>query len=253
MMKPVAYRRKLEGKSNAHLITFDDGRDYVVKFFQREFKKTLANEWVAYCLARYLDLPVPFARLVEIPDEFIAENPELEPFVLTQLHFASLFIPACLNGHEVKNVSGIVNSESLARIILFDYWMANRDRTRKNILFQEEACEIYHLWIIDHAEILGSHSWEIGSLEKMATGLRKSAARNLMASFVENEEDFAESLEFIQKIPIFLIEEIISTIPDDWMVSRAERKAMVGALLKRRKKILPKILPRMVKKLFPDS
>ena len=50
MIQPVAFKKTLVGKSNAHLITFSEGRDYVVKFFQPGFEKTLANEWVAYCL-----------------------------------------------------------------------------------------------------------------------------------------------------------------------------------------------------------
>lgn len=250
MIKPVAYRRKLEGKSNAHLIAFDDGRDYVVKFLQAGFEKTLPNEWVAYCLARYLGLPVPFACLVEVPEEFTEKIPELDQFIPTRHQFASLYVPNCLDGHHVSNVSGIVNSETLAGIILFDYWLCNRRRTRRNTLLQEVANEIYHLWIIDHAEILGSDSWEISSLEHLPTGLRKSAVQHMMATFIENEDAFAESLELIKTIPIFLIEEIVSTIPDDWMFTRAERKAMVTALLKRRRKVLPKLLPRFIRKVY---
>ena len=250
MIQPVAYRRKLEGKSNAHLIAFDDGRDYVVKFFQPGFERTLPNEWVSYCLARYLGLPVPFARLVEIPDDFSSKIPELAQLVPTQFQFASLYVPDCLDGHQVSNVSGIVNSETLAGIILLDYWMSNRDRTRKNILFQEAAPDFYHLWIIDQAEVLGSYNWQIADLEYLPTGLRKSAAHKLIANFIENKEAFAEPMELIQTIPIFLIEEIVSVIPDDWMVSKEEKKAMVTVLLKRRKKVLPKLLPRFIRKVY---
>lgn len=250
MIKPIAYQRKLEGKSNAHLITFDDGRDYVVKFFQPGFEKTLPNEWVAYCLARYLGLPVPFARLVEIPEDFTAMIPDYDQFTPTQFQFASLYVPDCLDGHQVSDVSGILNAEGLAGIILLDYWLGNRDRTRKNILLQEDTAKRYHLWIIDHAEILGSYNWEIASIENLPTGLRKSTAQRLMASFIEKEEAFTEQLELIETIPIFLIEEIVSTIPEDWMVTKEEKKAMVTTLLKRRKKILPKLLPRFIKKVY---
>ena len=74
MIMPTVYQKKLEGKSNAHLITFSDGKDYVVKYFQPGFEKTLPNEWVAYCLARYLGLPIPYAQLVEIPHEFSSQS-----------------------------------------------------------------------------------------------------------------------------------------------------------------------------------
>lgn len=39
MIKPVVFKKTLEGKSNANLITFSDGRDYVVKFFSKDLKK----------------------------------------------------------------------------------------------------------------------------------------------------------------------------------------------------------------------
>ena len=237
MINPVAYRRKLEGKSNAHLIAFDDGREYVVKFFQIGYERTLPNEWVSYCLARYLGLPIPFARLVEIPEEFTVKIPELAQMVPSQFQFASLYVPNCLDGHQVREVASIWNHETLAGIILFDYWMCNRDRTRKNIL-------------IDHAEILGSNDWQISDLENLPTGLRKSSAHRLMAAFIENEKAFADALELIQTIPIFVIEEIVSTIPDDWNVSKEEKKAMVNALVKHRKKILPKQMARIKKKIY---
>lgn len=250
MINPVAYRRKLEGKSNAHLIAFDDGREYVVKFFQPGFERTLPNEWVSYCLARYLGLPIPFARLVEIPDEFSVKIPELAQMVPTQFQFASLYVPNCLDGHQVSGVSGILNHETLAGIILFDYWMCNRDRTRKNILLKEDSQGVFQLWIIDHAEVLGSYDWQISNLENLPTELMKSAAHRLMASFIETEVAFAEALELIQTIPIFLIEEIVSTIPDDWNVSREEKKAMVNALLQHRTKYLPKQTARIIKKVY---
>jgi hypothetical protein len=250
MIKPVAYRMKLEGKSNAHLITFDDGRNYVVKFFQEGFEKTLPNEWVSYCLARYLGLPVPFAQIVEIPQTFISEIPELSQMAASQYQFASLYVPGCLDGHQVSDVPGIVNQEILAGIIVFDYWLNNGDRTRKNILLEEESADSYRLWMIDQAEIMGSYNWQLSDLEKLSNKMIKSATHKLMASFVEDESEFANFIELIQTIPIFLIEEIVSIIPDDWQVSKDEKKAIVTTLVKRRKKLLPKVIKQFIKKVY---
>ncbi|HAQ08219.1 MAG TPA: hypothetical protein DCR24_12120 [Bacillus bacterium] len=250
MSTPVAYRKKMEGKSNAHLITFDDGKDYVVKYFQPGFERTLPNEWVSYCLARYLGLPVPFARLVEIPLDFSRNIPELSLLTASQYQFASLYIPDCLDGHQATDVQDIDNYESLTGIITFDYWLGNRDRTRKNILLREEGQNSYRQWIIDQAEVFGSFDWHLSDLEEMQNGIMKSATHEFMARFIKSEQDFAEPLELIETIPIFLIEEIVSTIPDDWMVSKLEKKAMVSALVKRRKKILPKLINRFIKKVY---
>ena len=250
MITPIAYQKTLEGKSNAHLITFNDGNDYVVKFFQTGYERTLPNEWVAYCLARYLGLPVPFARLVEIPQEFISQVPELSVMQQTQFQFASLYVPDCMDGHQTPNISGIHNHQSLAGVILFDYWLCNRDRTRKNIILCEEVDETYHLWIIDHAEIFESYNWNENDLDNLSEQILKSATHQIMAKFIESEDSFTNYMELIQTIPIFLIEEIISMIPDDWMVSKEEKKAMVSALVTRRKSILPHLKQRFLKKIY---
>lgn len=249
MISPVTYQRKLDGKSNAHLITFNDGKDYVVKFFQSGFEKSLPNEWVGYCLGRYLGLPIPYARIVEIPQEFMEENPELAGMSESQLQFASRYIPDCHNAHEVS-VSQITNHESLAGIIVFDYWLQNRDRTRKNVLFQKETGDSRKLWAIDHAETFDSYNWSRGDIEKLPARLLKSATHQMMAGFIEDENQFYEILEIIQTMPILLIEEIVELIPDDWKVSKEEKKAMVTVLVTRRHKVLPKLLERYIKRRF---
>lgn len=250
MIQPVAYKKTLEGKSNAHLITFDDGRDYVVKYQQPGFEKALANEWVAYCLGRYLGLPIPFAQIVEIPQEFSTQIPELTQMSHTQFQFASLYVSDCFDGHQVTSVSQISNHQTLAGIILFDYWLCNRDRTRKNIVLCEDSTNAYKMWIIDHAEVFNSFNWVDTDLATLPIGLMKSATHQLMVRFIEDKKSFFEYLEIIQTLPIHLIEEIVSVIPDEWNLSQEEKKAIVSALVTRRKKILKKIIERYIKRVY---
>lgn len=250
MIQPIVYKKTLEGKSNAHLITFDDGRDYVVKYYQPGFEKALANEWVAYCIGRYLGLPIPFAQIVEIPQTFSAHVPELTQMSNTQFQFASLYVPDCFDGHQVNTVTQISNHEILAGIILFDYWLCNRDRTRKNIVLCEDSNNAYRIWIIDHAEVFNSYNWVQADLEALPVNIMKSATHQLMASFIEDEQCFFEFLDIIQTLPIHLIEEIVNVIPDEWNISQEEKKAMVTTLVVRRKKILRKIIERYIKKVY---
>lgn len=250
MIEPIAYRKKLEGKSNAHLISFNDGKDYVVKYFQPGFEKTLPNEWVSYCLARYLGLPIPFARIVDIPQSFSSQVPELASMDSTPCQFALTYIPDCLDGHQVQNIPKITNSNELASIIVFDYWLYNSDRTRKNILLQEEEENAFRLWAIDHAEVFGTYNWQSKDLEQLPAGLIKSATHQIMASFIEDDNQLFEQLEVIQTIPIFLIEEMVSMVPDEWMVTKEEKKAMVHSLLIRRKKVLQDLIQKFVHKIY---
>lgn len=250
MIEPIAYQKQLEGKSNAHLISFSDGKDYVVKYFQQGFEKTLPNEWVSYCLARYLGLPIPFAQIINIPQSFSSQIPELAQMHHTPYQFALTYIPDCLDGHQVLNISNISNSHELASIIAFDYWLYNSDRTRKNILLKKEQENTYRLWAIDHAEVFGTYNWQKEAIEQLPSGIIKSATHQIMASFIEDENQLFEQLDIIQTIPIFLIEEIVSMIPDEWMVTKEEKKAMVSSLLFRRKKVLPDLMKKFVNKIY---
>lgn len=251
MIEPILYQRKLEGKSNAHLITFSDGNDYVVKYFQPGFEKSLPNEWVAYCLARFLDLPIPYGRIVDIPEEFSYQVPELAGYSNVKYQFASLYKPNCLDGHQALDITNLSNdSAQLAGIILFDHWICNTDRTRKNILLHEDYSNSHKLWIIDHAEVFGTYNWALPDLENLSTNLLKSATHQIMTLFIEEEESFSEQLEIIQTIPVLLMEEIVELIPEEWAVSKEEKKAMVSALIRRRKKVLPELTQRFIKKIY---
>lgn len=250
MIEPLAYVRPLEGKSCSHLITFNDGNDYVVKYFQSGFEKTLPNEWVSYCLGRYLGLPIPHAQIVQIPQEFSSQIPELVQMDGNPYQFASLFVPNCLDAHNVHKISDIENHLSLASVIVFDYWLNNGDRTRKNVLLQEKSEDIYHLWAIDHAEVFGTYNWQQIDLEQLPVNLIKSATHQLMAKYIEEEEYFYEQVEIIQTMPILLIEEIVTLIPDEWFVSKEEKKAIVSTLVTRRRKTLPKMINNFIKKVY---
>jgi hypothetical protein len=251
MIQPVTYQRQFAGKSNAHLITFNDGNDYVVKFFQPGFEKSLANEWVAYCIGRYLGLPIPFSKIVDIPQEFIAANPELASVNQTPYQFASLYIPGCVDGHDVSEFPNIINHSPLAGIILFDYWLYNRDRTRKNILLRENAPEEFSLWAIDHSEIFGSYDWQLSDLDQLPEDmLIKSKTHEIMACFIDSEDSFSEYLHVIQTIPILLMEEIVELIPDEWQVTKEDKKTIVSTLLTRRKRVLPHLMGRFIKRVY---
>ncbi|WP_071396087.1 HipA family kinase [Bacillus tuaregi] len=250
MIEPIAYQKKLEGKSNAHLISFNDGKDYVVKYFQPGFEKTLPNEWVSYCLARYLGLPIPFARIIDIPQSYSSQIPELAAINSIPYQFALTYIPDCLDGHQVLDIPKIINSDELASIIVFDYWLYNSDRTRKNILLQKAQGNILRLWAIDHAEVFGTYNWQMDEIENLPVGLIKSATHQIIADFIQDEKEFFEQVDIIQKIPIFLIEEIVSMIPDEWGVTKEEKKAMVNALLMRRKKVLPDLIQKFINTIY---
>lgn len=249
-MPNFIYQQRLPGKSNAHLLTLPDGKSSVVKFLQEGFEKSLANEWIGYCIGRYLGAPLPFSQIISLPEDFTRQIHHPEPLLSAQHQFATTFIPDSRNLHEITDSKSITNPETVVMIILLDYWLVNHDRTRKNILLQETEPGAYRIWAIDHAEIFSSPSWTLNEMNHPHQGLIKSATHQFLCRFIDKEERFYEGLEIIQTMPVLLLEEIVAHVPDDWLLTKEERKAITAFLVHRRKKSLPKLIERFIKKIY---
>jgi hypothetical protein len=249
-MKPVVYKQLFDSKTNnAHLITFDNGEDYVVKLYKATEDKALINEWFAYCIARFMGLPVPYSYLVEMPESFIESMPNSKDLQYTSMQFASKYINDSVNAHEA-NIESIINHSDLAKIIVFDYWLCNTDRTRKNVLLQEKTPGSFYLWVIDHAEILNSFSWTLNDLEHLPQKIIKSATHEMMAKFITDEKEMKKQINIIQSIPTQLLEEILSFIPNDWKLSDDEKNELIKTLNFRRYKILPMLIGKFIKRVY---
>jgi hypothetical protein len=252
MIEPVTYLRALAGKSKGHIISFSDGLDYVVKFMQPGFAKSLANEWIGYCLARFSELPIPDARIVEVPEEFFYSIPGAEDLRFTPRQFATMHVPSCVNLHQMPRVDSVTNGDTLAGIILLDYWLCNRDRNRNNVLLSEVTSGSYSLWMIDQGDCFGSCNWTLSDLDlgKLSTALYDSTTHRWMAKWVKAEESFSRYLEVMHTIPILLLEEIVASIPNEWCVTVEERKAIVEHLVYRRDKQLEPLMRKFIRKVY---
>ncbi|AIE59029.1 HipA family kinase [Bacillus methanolicus] len=249
-MNPVNYIHLFESKTNnAHLITFDNGVDYVVKLYKAKEDKALINEWFAYCIARFMGLPVPYSYLVEMPEMFIETIPNIKDLQYTSMQFASKYINDSVNAHEA-NIQNIINHCDLAKIIVFDYWLCNTDRTRKNVLLQEKTPGSYYLWVIDHAEILSSFCWTTNDLEHLPQKIIKSATHEMMAKYITDEKELKQQVKIIQSIPTQLLEEILSFVPNDWNISDEEKCELIKTLNFRRYKILPLLIGKFIKRVY---
>ncbi|WP_449539514.1 HipA family kinase [Ferdinandcohnia sp. Marseille-Q9671] len=246
-IQPTNYHQLFEGKSNnAHLFSFDNGKQYIVKFFKEGQEKILFNEWIGYSIARYLQLPVPPSRFVQIPQSYYSELTDGELIKYTNTQFATEYIPNCQNAHELPSPK-VINQKQLAGIIIMDYWLYNLDRTRKNVLFKETSAGNHYLYIIDHADLFGSFAWDSNHLSTYCRKLMKSATHEMIASFIQEEKDFYDQLSIIQAIPIHLLNEIVAFTPDDWGISEEDKNRVVDYLVCRRDMVLPKLIRDFIK------
>ncbi|KHF40606.1 HipA family kinase [Halalkalibacter okhensis] len=248
MITPIQHVKKLENNTkNVHVLTFNDQKEYLVKFHVFHHQKALVNEWLSYCLARYLQLPVPPAEIVEIPRELYETIPDFlhVPYVSHHLAFTDQ-----VNQERQRKVSEMINQEHIAAIIVLDYWLCNSNRTQNNIFLGEMSENQYDLSILESPTCFGSTSWTITDLQKLPERVFDSSTHRILARFIKSEQEFREQLKIIQQIPMLLIDEILSFIPDCWHLTKEERKEIVRTLRHRKYKVLPKVLDKFISNVY---
>ena len=104
----------------------EDGRDYFVKL-NNVRHECLVKEWVAGRLALEMGLPAASVQQVRVPVELIKGHKEYETALGHGLAFGSLKVEA-----SDRLVLEFIREDAdgvLSRILLFDWWVRNADRT----------------------------------------------------------------------------------------------------------------------------
>jgi hypothetical protein len=88
------YRNMKWGSRNAPvLLAASDGYEYVVK--GRQNGRDVANDQIVGWLARVIGAPVPDTKLVEVPAQLIAINPEMQHMPPGLAHGSRSLYPDC--------------------------------------------------------------------------------------------------------------------------------------------------------------
>lgn len=225
-----------EGGSLPALADADDGFSYVLKFKgagQRE--KALVAELIGGELARRLGFKVPelvFANLDEAfgrseGDEEIQDLLKSSQGLNLALHFLSRALTFDPGASQVD--------EYLAsRIVWFDAWITNVDRTFRNtnlLIWNKE------LWLIDHgAAFLFHHSWD--NWEKHALSPFAMVKDHvLLPRATELDRVDAEMKSLITPD---LVAQVLDMIPEEWILASrdtetaAEAREIYAAFLMKR-------------------
>ncbi|RIW17048.1 aminotransferase class I and II [Algoriphagus lacus] len=204
-----------EGGSLPALAEADDGFNYVLKFKgagQRE--KALIAELIGGELARKLGFKVPeivFAQLDAAfgnseGDEEIQDLLKSSQGLNLGLHFLSkaiTFDPGATK----------VDEDLASRIVWFDSWITNVDRTFRNtnlLIWNRE------LWLIDHgASFLFHHSWE--NWERHAASPFSTIKDHVLLPRASALERVDEEMKRI--VTPELVEEVVEMAPDEWILA----------------------------------
>jgi hypothetical protein len=233
----------------------------IVKFFENpQGSRALVNEIIGFGLADILGLEHPPVGVVEITTESLGPSDTLE-FVNHDIYKGERFVFKAGLGFyakwldpkdevfavDLKSISGAVNPQMLAGVVVLDLLINNRDRKPKNtnlILHRESGRQ--HLKLIDLGMAFGSANWELGnlkdpSLPPLNEPLPYASPPIGLLDAVKSGTDFEPFLAKLDDIDRAAMIKVLGQVPTSWGLSELHQTCLVDYILERAS-TLPKYL-----------
>ena len=206
-----------EGGSLPALVEADDDGMYVLKFRAAGHGVlALAAELIAGEIGRALGLPVPEIVFATVDRDLACTEPDPEIHALIYdsggLNLALDFLPGSVNFDPLVHR---VAPEFASRVVWFDAFVSNVDRTPRNtnMLMWHRAP-----WLIDHGSTLYFHhapGWQADPARATDPfpAIKNHVLLRLASRIPEEDEQMAAILT------ADVIDEVLSMVPDDWIVA----------------------------------
>jgi len=202
-----------EGGSLPAVVDTDAGGLFVAKFRGAgQGVKALIAELVAGLLALELGLPVPELALIDVPESFGKSEPDPEIQDLLRashgINFGIRYLDGAFN-FDVSAAGEFISPDLAARIVWFDAFLSNPDRTHRNpnlLIWNREP------WLIDHgAALYVHHDWP--SVDKAKTRAPFPLIRSHVLLSGSGEIDDVDA-EIAGSLSTEVIERVIAAVPD---------------------------------------
>ena len=225
-----------EGGSLPAIIEADDDGMYVLKFRGAgQGTKALIAELIAGELARAAGLLVPELVFVSLDPEIAKTepDPEIQDLIRASggLNLGLDYLPGSVMFDPVADKP---DADLAARIVWFDAYVTNVDRTPRNANML-----MWHrkLWLIDHgAALYFHHAWT--DMDQRSKDPFRLIKEHILLPFANSIDTVDEAMT--AAFTGAVIKEIVDLVPDDWMKdnpafsSTAEnRQAYVNYLTRR--------------------
>jgi hypothetical protein len=158
-----------------HLMTADDGQDYIVKFPQQGDHKSLFNEYVGGKLAKHFGLTVLEPVTIHIAQDIIDNSQDLRMRgMMPGEYFATKKMNGIYNVGQQEaqrlDVSAIVNLPEVPSFITFDIFVCNNDRNDTNsiVVPVDDSRAKFRYYLLDHGFCFnGSPEWSLNGVQNM--------------------------------------------------------------------------------------
>src|SRR6476660_9439494 len=202
-----------EGGSLPAIIEADDDGMYVLKFRGAgQGTKALIAELIAGELARTAGLPVPELVFVLLDPEIskTEPDPEIQDLIRASggLNLGLDYLPGSVMFDPVADKP---DAELASRIVWFDAYVTNVDRTPRNANLL-----MWHrrLWLIDHgASLYFHHSWT--GMDQRSKDPFPLIKEHILLPFASALETADQTMT--ATITQNVIEQVIALVPDEWL------------------------------------
>lgn len=160
-LRAQTYRNKKWSTASCPvLLACSDGQEYVVK--GRQTGKMIANEQIVGTLARKLGAPVPEVKLIEVPGELIAMNPEMQHMHAGLGHGSLSLLPDCTERVWLDHARLPANRSRFALLAILYGWVQAHDH---QLVYRKTPPEL--VFSVDHGHFFnGGPAWTVDNLSQ---------------------------------------------------------------------------------------
>ncbi|WP_349407716.1 HipA family kinase [Pseudalkalibacillus sp. SCS-8] len=235
MGTPGKVIRELRGFTRPQIIAFDDGDEYVVKFKHALLGTGyIVKEYLAGKLAEALELPIVPFQVSEISKPFIIKHRQLfKNRFKSGTQFCSKYIDGIGLPETPPDRDQVINHKDGPALLVFDAWIGNKDRHRKNILLEERGNEMYYFHLIDHTHVFADLSLPLMN--------DKVQVHRWCASLAVHPDELRAFSNKIIALPDETYTQILDSIPSDWNVSDRKKNEILEFLNRSRAQLPDKV------------
>ena len=201
---------------------------YVAKFRGAgQGVKALIAEVIVALLAREAGLPTPDVALIDVPEEFGRSEPDPEIQDLLRashgINFGARYLDGAFN-FDANAASDFISPELAARIVWFDAFVSNPDRTHRNPNLMVCSRKPF---LIDHgAALYPQHDWP--SVDEARTRASFPLIKDHVLLARAGDIHAADE-ELSALLTEDVIAEVVAAVPDELLASESIRADFASA------------------------
>jgi hypothetical protein len=232
----MTFIRRWDTNARPAAFMCDDGKVRVVKCRRndQEMGRILISDHIVAHLGQALGAPTGEPRLVDVPAELVAAEPQIAHFVPSVGH-GTLFVDGCTDRQWLSHMSVPENRPRFARLATLYGWAVASDH---QLIYMNSPPHL--VFSVDHGHFFpGSTNWNAAQLDAAPNATLDG---NIVQGCQLTPDEIREAGNMLLAIRLLEIADAVASPLEAWGVTAAERFALLTFLVRRRAQLLPLLL-----------